>query len=610
MSNNINTRIKNKIDTEENWKKATDFIPLDGEQIIYKKDENYDYERIKIGDGITSINDLKFVFAQPDYDQQNPLSQNFIKNKTHYKEIVSESINWDGIGKYDSITNNEGFTYYKVQEAMDIDYDLLYNNGYLMISMTVDNQKVSINHNNKEKYGIYIESDGTNLVVYADIDNYFLPQIFNIVSVPCNFFIGEQDYTFEREPGLYFVKIPGETEDAYVEKLSFNLYHKLDNAYLDVNILTRENKLSELYGDMSEVEKKKVRDKIGAGTSNFNGDFNNLINLPFYASPFNFSWDGDTTGLDEVISSDITVGDQIVQFSFYKISDTPIAANQAIGANISIMIDSSEDSYTISESDILYGQGSNKDSFLIALEPMGYLPCVCSIQNSYMRFTTSIEGVGEISAYFQKPGLYLVSSMGIYVSSFLKEDKTLDEKFIPNTIARAAGTNSVCQIGVVDGLSETELAIMNWGKLYEDYDEINPGNLSAGVYDLTGKNAILVPFFSIGYSNYNLYNNSPITVKLATKIDPTSLEISEFISIETTINTHIINNGEFYHLYAYKNKAGNWYGYISGGINWDRIHQSMQSSPSSYNTLSEQGIYNFVKDEIAKSIGDALGGSY
>ena len=37
MSNNINTRIKNKIDTEENWKKATNFIPLEGEQIIYKK---------------------------------------------------------------------------------------------------------------------------------------------------------------------------------------------------------------------------------------------------------------------------------------------------------------------------------------------------------------------------------------------------------------------------------------------------------------------------------------------------------------------------------------------------------------------------------------------
>ena len=91
MPNNINTRIKNKIDTEENWKKATDFIPLEGEQIIYKKDNNYDYERIKIGDGITPINDLKFIFAQPDYNQQNPLSPDFIKNKTHYKETLSKT---------------------------------------------------------------------------------------------------------------------------------------------------------------------------------------------------------------------------------------------------------------------------------------------------------------------------------------------------------------------------------------------------------------------------------------------------------------------------------------------------------------------------------------
>ena len=57
----INTRLRQKIDTEANWNKATNFIPLDGEIIIYKADENYSYERIKIGDGETTVINLAFV---------------------------------------------------------------------------------------------------------------------------------------------------------------------------------------------------------------------------------------------------------------------------------------------------------------------------------------------------------------------------------------------------------------------------------------------------------------------------------------------------------------------------------------------------------------------
>lgn len=57
----INTRLRQKIDTESNWNKATNFIPLDGEIIIYKSDTNHPYERIKIGDGETTVINLAFV---------------------------------------------------------------------------------------------------------------------------------------------------------------------------------------------------------------------------------------------------------------------------------------------------------------------------------------------------------------------------------------------------------------------------------------------------------------------------------------------------------------------------------------------------------------------
>ena len=56
----IKARIVQKHDTEENWLKATNFIPKQGEFIIYDKDDTYDIERFKIGNGTTNVNELPF----------------------------------------------------------------------------------------------------------------------------------------------------------------------------------------------------------------------------------------------------------------------------------------------------------------------------------------------------------------------------------------------------------------------------------------------------------------------------------------------------------------------------------------------------------------------
>ena len=57
---NINTRIKNKHDTEAHWNNATNFIPLAGEIIVYDMDSIYPYPRFKVGDGKTSVSNLPF----------------------------------------------------------------------------------------------------------------------------------------------------------------------------------------------------------------------------------------------------------------------------------------------------------------------------------------------------------------------------------------------------------------------------------------------------------------------------------------------------------------------------------------------------------------------
>lgn len=58
---NIKTRIVHKHDVETNWLKATNFIPKQGELIIYDVDANYTYARFKIGDGVSNVNNLPFV---------------------------------------------------------------------------------------------------------------------------------------------------------------------------------------------------------------------------------------------------------------------------------------------------------------------------------------------------------------------------------------------------------------------------------------------------------------------------------------------------------------------------------------------------------------------
>ena len=59
--NTLRTRLVNKHDIEANWLKATNFTPLVGEIVVYDPDGNYDYPRIKIGDGKTNINSLPFI---------------------------------------------------------------------------------------------------------------------------------------------------------------------------------------------------------------------------------------------------------------------------------------------------------------------------------------------------------------------------------------------------------------------------------------------------------------------------------------------------------------------------------------------------------------------
>lgn len=89
MPNIIKGRFVQKHDTDENWLKAISFTPLQGEIIIYDKDATHDYERIKIGDGVTNVNALPFATKeqiQSDWDQVDDTSFDYIKNKPNISD--------------------------------------------------------------------------------------------------------------------------------------------------------------------------------------------------------------------------------------------------------------------------------------------------------------------------------------------------------------------------------------------------------------------------------------------------------------------------------------------------------------------------------------------
>lgn len=71
----IKARLQQKHDIETNWNLATNFVPKQGELIVYDKDENYSYERMKIGDGEKTVNALPFIDAHT-FDENGVIKQN------------------------------------------------------------------------------------------------------------------------------------------------------------------------------------------------------------------------------------------------------------------------------------------------------------------------------------------------------------------------------------------------------------------------------------------------------------------------------------------------------------------------------------------------------
>lgn len=67
----IPSRVSNLHDTEANWNTKTEFVPNNGEIIIYDEDDTHDYKRMKVGDGIKTVVNLDFAtVSEAEFNQK------------------------------------------------------------------------------------------------------------------------------------------------------------------------------------------------------------------------------------------------------------------------------------------------------------------------------------------------------------------------------------------------------------------------------------------------------------------------------------------------------------------------------------------------------------
>lgn len=90
-SKTLNARILLKNGTEADWNVINDFIPGNGEMIIYNKDETHSSPRVKVGDGVHIPRDLPFIDTGIDID-------NIVASKVKHKLTfgMGEVYQYDG----------------------------------------------------------------------------------------------------------------------------------------------------------------------------------------------------------------------------------------------------------------------------------------------------------------------------------------------------------------------------------------------------------------------------------------------------------------------------------------------------------------------------------
>ena len=223
---NIKTRIQHKHDVEANWKLATGFIPLAGELIIYDKDDNYAYTRIKIGDGITNVNDLPFITDSVDEHIDNTSIHVTATEKATWNSKSDFSGFWSDLGDKPFDETAVVKSFFTLEDASVVDFK-----GYKTI---LDNVSSDLHFTTGAAYTIYLMSAGTKV--------YETTCVAYSSSTLTNFTNSSYKSCKIENNGIFisFNNITLTTCDVYIEEES-SIIKTLDDKYLSDNIARVED---------------------------------------------------------------------------------------------------------------------------------------------------------------------------------------------------------------------------------------------------------------------------------------------------------------------------------------------------------------------------------
>jgi hypothetical protein len=137
MAKTLNGRVMQKHDTEENWNKATDFVPKAGEIIIYDADTTHKTPRIKVGDDATYVNNLPFLM---DYTTVSTVSNPVTLSVNNANSIINVSNGGVNLIINNSVMSNTVIpgTYYTVTAPINRAL------GKLKVNFTVNNPSIYV----------------------------------------------------------------------------------------------------------------------------------------------------------------------------------------------------------------------------------------------------------------------------------------------------------------------------------------------------------------------------------------------------------------------------------------------------------------------------------
>lgn len=239
------SRIAQKHDIETNWNNSPDFIPMRGELIVYDIDANYDYERLKIGDGATTVVDLPFV--------DENVSWNTLKDKPFGEvETGGNTLTWDGniTGRVSvSVVSSDGveFVMCKVSDALPTMEN--FNNGCLIVGDIGYGFQITFAYPNQS-----IFQTEAGLITIEGYGIWIVPEDnFHYVDDYCDFILPEK--------GVYFYKSSYEGPEYYYSTFGIPGYNEftlsqpnikqLDEKYLPEHNHTWDDIIDKPFGEVT-----------------------------------------------------------------------------------------------------------------------------------------------------------------------------------------------------------------------------------------------------------------------------------------------------------------------------------------------------------------------